>query len=345
MRRRTLLVLLGALVMLVVVAGVILTREPTRGRRQEQALLQPGLKGQLNEIRQIVLTGPGNKTIATLEQGASSWTVAERSNYPADVRRIRRNLLALADARLVEEKTSSPDNYARLGVEDPDSPAAGGVQLTITDGKTRASIIVGLPASGNGGQTYVRRKGEAASWLVAGQFDLGRTAGEWLDQSLTDIPAQRIQSVTISHPGLPTVRIQRPASSGGKASASSPTEFLVSDVPPGRELSYPGVGNGVASALADLRLEDVQPREALGADPGKPVVARFLTTDGLVIEVSAWRLATGTRVTFLASGEGEAAKEAAALNERLASWVYTLPSHKTEQLTSRLEDLLAPAAT
>ena len=345
MSRRTLVFLLGALVMLAVIAGVILTTDHTRDRRQEQALLLPGLKERLNEIRQIVLTGPGNKTIATLERGTRSWTVLERSNYPADLSRIRRNLLALADARLVEEKTSNPDSYARLGVEDPASASAGGVQLAITDGRNPASIIVGLSAPGTGDQTYVRRKGEATSWLVAGQFDLARTAGEWLDRSLTDIPAERIQSVTISHPGLETVRITRPGDSGGNATKGGPTEFLVADVPAGRELSYPGAGNGVASALADLRLEDVQPRAALGDDPGKPVVARFLTTDGLVIEVSAWRLATGTRVTFLASGEDQAGKEAAALNERLAGWVYTLPSYRTEQLTSRLEDLLAPAAS
>ena len=49
------------------------------------------------------------------------------------------------------------------------------------------------------------------------------------------------------------------------------------------------------------------------------------------------------RITFNASGEGDAANEAAALNARLGGWVYTLPSYKTEQLTRRLNELLAPA--
>jgi hypothetical protein len=102
------------------------------------------------------------------------------------------------------------------------------------------------------------------------------------------------------------------------------------------------VANGVASVLADLQLEDVQTREVLGAGPGKPVVARFVTTDGLTVEASAWRLPDGTRITFNASGEGDAANEAAALNARLGGWVYTLPSYKTEQLTRRLNELLAP---
>jgi len=343
--RRTLVGLLAALAILAVVAGIVLRGARTDG--QVEGLLLPGLKEQLNSIQRIVATGPGNAPIATLERGADSWTVVERNNYPADVGRIRRNLLALAEARTVEEKTSSPDYYARLGVQDISLASAGGVQLTLSGGKEPVSVIIGLAPPGSSGQTYVRRAGKPNSWLIAGQFDLGKTGGEWLERSLTDIPAGRIQSVTISHPGLETLRISRAPMAGkdaGKESATDgKTEFLVADVPVGRELSYPGVGNGVASVLADLQLENVQPREALGDHPGKPVVARFVTTDGLAVETSAWRLADGTRFTFIASGDGAAGKEAAALNARLAGWVYTLPSYKTEQLTRRLQELLAPA--
>jgi hypothetical protein len=336
--RRTLVGLLAALAILAVVAAVVLRGERPAGRDQD--LLLPGLKNQLNSVQRIVVTGPGNAPIAILERGADTWTVLERNNYPADVGRIRRNLLALAEARIIEEKTSDPAYYDRLGVQDLSSPEAGGMQLTLDGGTEPVSVIIGLPPPGTSDQTYVRRAAEPNSWLIAGQFDLGKTGGEWLDRSLTDIPAERIQSVTISHPGLETVRISRlPA--GGKEGSM---EFLVADVPAGRELSYPGVGNGVASALADLQLEDVQAREALGANPGKPVVARFVTTDGLTVETSAWRLADGTRFTFLASGEGPAGKEAAALNARLGGWVYTLPSYKAEQLTRRLQELLAPAS-
>ena len=338
MNRRTLVVLLAALAILAVIAGVVLRDGRTVNR--DQALLLPGLKEQLNGIQRIVVTGPGNTPIATLERGTDSWAVVERNNYPADVGRIRKNLLALAEARIIEEKTSDPAYYDRLGVEDLSSTEAGGLQLTLDGGPEPVSVIIGLPPPGTSDQTYVRRAAEPNSWLITGQFDLGKTGGDWLDRSLTDIPAERIQSVTISHPGLETVRISRPPAGGKEGSM----EFLVADVPAGRELSYPGVGNGVASALADLQLEDVQTREALGETPGKPVVARFVTTDGLTVETSAWRVSDGTRFTFLASGEGPAGKEATALNARLGGWVYTLPSHKAEQLTSRLQELLAPAS-
>ena len=348
MSRRALVLLLAALAILAVIAGVLL-REDQNGRRPEELLL-PGLKEQLNAIQRIVVTGPGNTPVATLERGTDDWTVTEHSGYPADVARIRRNLLALAEARIIEEKTSNPDYYARLGVQDLNSTTAAGIQLTLEDGKEPVSVIVGLAPAGSSGETYVRRTGEPTSWLVTGTFDLGKSGSDWLARDLTDVPAGRIQSVAISHPGLETLRIaRRPAATatsmvrtGASAGDEELAEFLVADVPAGRELSYPGVGNGVAGVLADLRLENAEPREVLGANPGKPVVARFVTTDGLVIETSAWRLPDGTRFTFLASGEGAASAEAATLNARLGGWVYTLPSFKTEQLTRRLQELLAP---
>jgi hypothetical protein len=346
MNRRSLSWLVGVLVVLAVLAGVIIMGQ--RDDRPAEGPFLPGFRDELNAISRIVITGPGSTTIATLERGADRWTMAERDNYAADVGRIRKNLLALAEARIVEEKTANPEFYERLGVQDISSPSAGGLQLTITGGKEPIGLIVGLPQPGGADLTYVRRAGEPGSWLIAAQFDLAKTGGEWLDRALTDIPAERIGSVTIDHPGIETLRISRaPAPEQPAAEAATGpegiVEFSVAGVPKGRELSYPGVANGVASVLADLKLEDVQTREALGASPGKPVVARFATIDGLTVEASAWRLQDGTRVTFSASGTGDAEKEAAALNARLGGWVYTLPSYKTEQLTRRLSELLAPA--
>lgn len=353
MNRRSLTWLVGVLVVLALLTGVALRnqRDTQSAPQGAEGLFAPGLKRQLNDISRIVITGPGNAAIATLERGADRWTVAGRDNYPADVGRIRKNLLALAEARIIEQKTANPEFYDRLGVQDISSPSAGGVQLAISGGKEPIDLIVGLTQPGTSELTYVRRAGEPGSWLVAAQFDIAKTGGEWLDRTLTDIPAGRIETVTIDHPGVETLRISRapepaqPAAADPAAAdpaAEGIVEFRVEGIPAGREPSYPGVANGVASVLADLPLEDVQSREALGVQTGKPIVARFVTTDGLTVEASSWRLPDGTRVTFNASGTGEAEREAAALNARLAGWAYTLPSYKTEQLTRRLAELLAP---
>ena len=345
MNRRSLLGLVAVLAVLAGLAAVAVWLQ--RPAASAEGPFLPGFRDELNAVDRIVVTGPGKATIATLVRGAERWTVAERNNYPADVGRIRRNLLALAEARIVEQKTANPEFYSRLGVQDIASPSAGGTQLTITGGRQSIDLIVGSAQAGATDLTYVRRAAEPGSWLIAARFDLGKTGGEWLDRSLTNIPADRIASVTIDHPGIETLRITRaPAPEKPAGNDSAPAtgivEFQVAGVPAGRQLSYAGVANGVAGTLADLQLENAEIRGVLGAAPGKPIVAHFETIDGLVIETSAWRLGDGTRITFNASGKGAAEKEAAELNARLGGWIYTVPSYKAEQLTRRLNELLAP---
>jgi hypothetical protein len=348
MSRRNLTLLLAGLVVLAVLT---LLARPGSRRDIDEQLLFPDLKAQLNDVSEILVRGPGNQLVATLRRSDKHWMVAER-NYPADLGMIRATLLALAEARIVEEKTSTPDLYERLGVQDIALETARGVQLEISGTRTPIRLIIGEAAGGSSDMGYVRRGGEPQSWLVSGRFTPGKTTGEWLDRQLLDIPATRIQAVIITHPGTDTLRL-------GKA-AREDTEFTVADIPADRELSYPGVGNALGALLAGLQTDDVHGREALGNNPGKPVVARFHCFDGLIVEASAWRTPDGTRMSFLASidparAEGHAGAdapasdavraEAAAINARLGGWIYTLPGHKTEQFTRRLQDLLAPAAT
>lgn len=374
MSRRTLVALIGLLVVLVVVAGITLMAG--RPASPEKALLFPGLEARVNDINRIEVTAPagdaggtaagneaaGSTVIATVERAADRWTVKERHGYPADVGRLRRNLLALANARIIEQKTSDPAFYDRLGVQDPAKAGSKGTELRAEGAGQPVNIIIGLPGPGGGESTYVRRPGEAASWLVTGRFDPGAKTGDWLDPALLNIPASRIESVSITHPDGSTLRIIRKPKTAGAGAAADPTEvdFDVPDMPKGRSMKYPGMANGIAGALADLSLEDVFQRDSLGSAPGKPVVARFVTTDGLVVEASAWRLPEHTLFSFSASplkpagstaatgkdgkpaAPDKAATEAAAINGRLAGWFYSLPSYKAEQFTRTMTELLAP---
>ena len=348
MSRRNLILLLTALVVLAVLA---LLAGPGSESGSDEQLLFPDLRAQLNDVSRIIVRGPGNQLIATLNRRDEHWMLAER-DYPADLGRIRETLLALAEARIVEEKTSTPALYDRLAVQDIALPTARGVQLEISGTRTPVQLIIGQIQAGSGDMSYVRRTGETQSWLVTGSMTPGKTTGEWLDRQLVDIPATRIQSLTITHPGTDTLRLEK--------SAQDAADFTVADIPVGREPGYPGVGNTLGALLAGLQLDDVHGREALGADPGKPVFARFVCFDGLIVEASAWRTADGTRFSFLASTDQAQAeryaspdapgfdavrKEAEAINARLGGWIYTLPGYKTEQFTRRLQDLLAPAAS
>lgn len=373
MNSRSLIGLLAALAVLTALAVAVSLSQRQPGGAGE--LLLPELRRQLNDITRIVVRTGGKKTVATMERRQDQWIVTERAGYPADVGKIRSNLIALAEARILEEKTSNPEFYNKLGVEDIDKESATGVQLDLTAGDKTTSLIVGQTSVGGGDRAYVRLPGAATSWMISGQFNLPKDTGDWLDRSIINVSPSRVYAVTIAHPEGPPVRIE-------KANREA-TNFEVKNVPKGRELSFSTVGNSIGNALGELTLDNVTPAEGFSPGEVRPVLTRFETFDGLVVEVTSWKTAEGLRFKFAARADqaladrfatppppakpaedkaagdksaspaptesqekkpafDEVKAEAQRINTRLGPWVYTLADFKAEQFTKKLEDLLQP---
>lgn len=340
MNRHSLTVLLGLLATLLVLAGLL-----SLGQRDQAAdggLLLPGLRAALNDIDRVAITGPGETPVATLRLAGERWVVGERGDYPADVTTLRPLLIALAEAQIIEETTANPALHARLGVQDLDAPEADGLRIDLSRGSTPvAGVLLGdSPADG---QVYARRSGEARSYLVAAALDPGRDTRDWLLPEIMNVPADRVATVTITHPDGAVLRLARDGDDG--------FGFTVANLPEGRTLKFASVADGIAGVLASLALDDVTPAAGLSLAADDLTLARYETTEGLAVEARAYQVPDGLRVTFIAEAMGDPAaedvaailREAAAINERTAGWAYTLPTFKSEQLVKRLEDLLAPA--
>lgn len=238
----------------------------------------PGLSDHVNEIAQIRIVGAGNKPIATLVKREDGWLVAEKS-YPADVSKVRELLLKLAAAKLVEPKTSVPGSHAKLGVEDVAAPDAKGVQLELDGLKEPVKLVVGNYNGRAGDGTFVRRAGEAQSWLAKGNLVVDREAANWLQRDLLDLSSTRIAQVEITHAGK-TLR-------AFKTESAAPN-YQVADVPKGRELSSEFVANGLASVLSGLRFDDVVKAGTVEPGDAKVYDVRYTTFEGVVVGAKAW---------------------------------------------------------
>jgi hypothetical protein len=336
MSRRALLAILAALALLaaIVAVGPRLGGPPSAG---SDAPFLPELAPALADLTGVVITGPGNQVIATLARDGDRWVVREADGYPADVGKLRQNLQALAAAKRLEEKTSAPELYGRLGVSDPAESGSRAIRLDFQGPTPVPAVLLGDTGVNGADAAYARRVGEAASWLISGRYEPGKLRGDWLDRSVVDLPAAKVRKVTITQPDRAVLTLTK--------DSEAATEFTVADLPKGRQLAYDGVADAIGGALAALTFDGVDRRAILGDNPPKPVVARFETFDGLTVETSAWRLPMGTRYTLVAStaADNAAAKAAAdAINARVGGWVYTLPDFKAELLTRRREDLLQP---
>ena len=323
-------------------------------------LVLPGLGEELEEIREILVSGQGRETLASITRTETGWVVADMDGYPADTSRVNALLIALAEARVVEEKTANPEFHSRLGVESIDTQDAAGIELELVpESGSPYSIVLGDPY-GNG-QRYVRLADENLSLLIDRSPDVARSAADWVSAGIIDIAGTRVQRVEIAHADGERLVVS-------KATREDPN-FAVENVPDGRELQYASIANVTGNALQGLRLEEVAGAGSDAITQTPLAVSEFWTFDGLVITVTAtdgggdepW-LTFGARYevdqalafssapsesvsdTFDNADGGEqnenAIVEAEAINARLSAWRYRIPSFKYTQLTRRMEDLL-----
>ncbi len=373
MNQRGLLGLVAALVVLAIVA-VVVQRSGAPSSSQGSKLV-PDLQTALNDIDKVTIVKAGGAVVATLERRPDSWVVDERSDYPADVGKLRKNLVELAEARILEEKTSNPDNYDRLGVQDIAKDSAKGIAVSFAAPNRQLPTVIIGNAQGSK-YRYVRRADEAQSFLIDRDPDLPHNTSQWLSPNIVDVRPDRMQQVTIRHQDGETVTIDKPDRNA--------MNFEVRNLPAGRELLYPGVANVIGNSLRELHLEDVEP--AASTPAGEPVVqVEFKTFDGLVVDVRGFKQDDKNWIALTASfdadqaqrfpqpaaasdPEGKAsdgkpasaetgdssstdtgkpaspdvAAETQGINARVGKWRYQIANFQYDQMTRRMSDLLKP---
>lgn len=295
MSQRALLALLAALAVLAVL--VVWSQRASTPPSAEGGKILPDLQAALNDIDKVTVVKGGGTVVATLDRQPDQWTVMERGGYPADVGKLRKNLLALAEAKILEQKTSNPDNYDRLGVQDIDKKTAKGVAISFAAANRKLPTLIIGNAEGTK-YRYVRRAGEAPSFLIDRDPDLPHDTAQWLNPIIVDVQPNRVQQVTIHHSDGETLIVEK--------TERGATNFTVQDVPKGRELLYAGVANVIGNSLRQLNLSDVEPQDQAAGKPA--VTVEFRTFDGLVIKVDGFKADDKNWLTFNAAFDADQAK-------------------------------------
>jgi hypothetical protein len=371
--RRLLILAIAAIV--AIGAGVWLAgREGSTGSSAGTGALYPQLKEQLNSVSAVNMYKAGDARVVSLKKQGDEWTVSERDNYPADASKVRKLLVAIADAKVYEQKTSNPSSYATLGVEDTKDKNATSLRIELVGAPKPVNLIVGKQGAG-AHSNYVRRASEPQSWLVNASIDTSSTPEAWLRKDIIDVGADRMQSATVQ------TKDAKPYTAAKATRADA--NFNVDGLPKGKSLSAPTAANSVASALASLSLSDVRAASAFQSKP-PAAHATFKTFDGLVVDVDGWvqdnkhyvalrpsfdaaqaerfKVATAPEEKKPEEQKPEAQKgEAPAANKpeeppkpaapnvqedakkaasKLSGWVYEIPDYKYEALFKPVEQLV-----
>ncbi|MBC8026794.1 MAG: DUF4340 domain-containing protein [Steroidobacteraceae bacterium] len=241
------------------------------------------LKAKLGDVTEIRLSkGDGSKV--TLRRGDSGWTVVER-NFPADAQRVRELALNLASLEIVERKTSDPANYAKLGVEAPDTPTATSTLVEVVAGEQTWALIVGKSALGQA--VYIRDPKDAASALAQPALTVDPDQKRWIDRQLTDLASADVHDISVTPTKGAAYTLTR-ANRGDN-------DLTLSPVPKGRSPASAFSLNVQAEALVAFNFDDVHPLPS----PAPTAVDRaiFRTFDGQVIELNGRRAADKSFVT------------------------------------------------
>lgn len=332
LRRRSALVLILVTLVAVIAAVMVVLEDRGRHRQAERSVLFPGVEREFNRISRIEIADKDGKVIIA-RTGDDRWILPEKHDYPADRVAVRRLILSFARMEVVEAKTRQPALYGRLGLRDLAAGDSRARQVTLWSGSTAvASLLIGERAASQapgGGATaeraYVRRVGEAETWLAEGVPDVTAKVADWLDDRLFSLPRERIAEITVRHADGEELRLSRDAPQA---------DFTLDEMPAGRSLKTYGGVDTTASVLAFLAFDDLRPAVEEDRTAATAVVT-FRTFDGLEVILSirdGW-------VHFGAAGDSP---EAADISDRLSPWAYALPEYKMRDLAPRRDQLLAP---
>jgi len=297
----------------------------------------------LSDVQRVEIGPSGTKKLV-LESADNGWCIKTLFGYPADIAKIRENLLKLKDLKIGHVATGKKLNAPTL------------VDLQNANGKSLATLRLGPKhmrassggedAMGGGGGypdgRYVSAAGADTVFLVKETLEsFDGDPKSWLDTQIATVPAADMTSIEIAKNGQ-TAKLTKVNGTWALDSLAAKEEFDTSK-------SY-----GVESALNYLNFNSV-------ADPALTEAQLGMST-GTVFSVSlkngehytAWVGAAVTNSTdryfkikgsFTPAGTNATenatlTKKIDAFNAKVGKWTFTIPSYTAENMTKSHADFV-----
>lgn len=300
----------------------------------------PELLAALNNINELEVTGSGDRILSTIIRTDAGWKVKQRNSYPADISKVRSALLNLAEAKIVEEKTSNSDLYTKLGVEDLSINEAQGIKAAVKYNNQTTELIVGKPGPQINKTRYVRPANSETSWLIDRKIDLKHEPEYWLKKDILSIEPSDVAAVTIVLEDGAELKITNKLDEDDNfevVNLSDPNSQVIA-----AELHQ------VTNALSSFQLLDVSTEQQF-KDATPSMNVSYLLKTGVTIGLIAYDK-DGVRYASVESNiSADIAndKKAAAqsyvdeLNAITSGWVYKIPNVTYDSMYKREADVLA----
>ena len=298
----------------------------------------PGLQAALNDVAELQITGAGDQVLATISRTESGWEVKQRNGYPADISKVRAALLNLAEAKIVEEKTSNPDLYSKLGVEDISAETAQGVKVQLAYQDQTAALVVGKPGPQINKTRYVRLADSAVSWLIDRKIDLKQSPDYWLKKDILSVEPTEVAAVEID---LQDGAVLKIANRGDEEDT-----FEVTNLSDPNSQVVDAELHQVTNALSSFQLLDVQTSEQF-AEEAPSIKVVYQLKSGVIINFTGYDKDDASYAALSASlddaseDKDNAQKQVDEINQVASGWVYKIPNVTYDSMYKREADVLA----
>ncbi|MGB8275754.1 MAG: DUF4340 domain-containing protein [Alphaproteobacteria bacterium] len=267
----------------------------------------PKLLDRVNDVTEIDIGSADDS--AVLHRTAGGWTMATKHDYPVQSEMVKQTLIGIADLRLTERKTTRPERYSRLAVEDLEQDAAAKdaaakdqtddeaddlpgapkpykarlMTLKTASGEKLAELIVGRPKvnrMGGPSGLYVRLPGDPQAWLAgAVNFEIPERTISWLEPRIIHVNGKRLSRITTIQPGGETLVLY-------KDKPDDP-HFKFKDLPPDTKLKGESAADDLTQILMVVDLVDVAPQGDVPFPKGHAWKTVAETFDGLTVTVES----------------------------------------------------------
>lgn len=337
-----------AVVGIAVAVWVFIERDDAKGKGQQ--LLFPSLQQQLADVDQIEIYHPDDKAseaetappvqAVKFNKQGDQWTLKQIGGYRVDFEPLHNMLQSIAQAEVLGKKTDNPDYFDRLQLQAVNNPMAESRLIKIySKGKVLLSLVVGKHTTlGDSFITYVREENSKQTYAVSGQIFLDVNLKEWTPKDLIHLPRERFTSATIKHQNGDVLTAKR--------IVSVSTNLQVLNVPEGRELIYPEVGNSLVNGFALMQITGVQKAEGVDTSAWLSADSEFVLDNGIVLNATVYKQDQPIRyfLTFAATAPADASAEAKAeaekINQKAKGWLFGIPHGKFTAFVTHMNDVL-----
>jgi hypothetical protein len=286
----------------------------------------------VNDVTEVEIKSPSDTV--KLQFLNDEWVVTSKSEYPADYNKVAALLRGFKTATIIRTSEGSPDELARLALQDPESgakTAEKGSRVILHDqkGTLIANILIGSERNRpdkrvvNAGR-FVKLPDQNKVYLVTGQLAVfDAHPQEWIERGLLDVRADDIKQISCY--------------------ANDTNEKIFSFERPEQGQNFESTGPSVkyghtelyliATGLTSLALDDVFPADPEQTDQlESSFVFEFVTFNDMVYRVFPLQASpdspTGQYTLRLdaacitVNGDAECMKRGYKLHDRFTPWIF-----------------------